>query len=370
MKIPFVDLARQHRNLDKEISAAMSRVMENGSFILGEEVAQFEAEFAAFCQVNHCVGLDNGTSALELALRAYQIGPGDEVITAANTFIATVSAIVSTGARPVLVDIDPRTYHLDISAVAQAVTSRTRAIIPVHLYGQPVEMDPLLEIARAKKLRVIEDAAQAHGAIYRERRVGSLGDAACFSFYPAKNLGAYGDGGALVTNDYRVAETVCMLRNYGQSRKYEHKFMAYNRRLDALQAAVLRVKLPKLEKWNEFRGQHAAHYRQLLAGTPLLLPEVREEASHVYHLYVVRTEWRDELRANLVARGIETGIHYPIPIHLQESCRNLGYKPGDFPQTEQCAAGILSLPIFPELTVEQITYVSEAISTFYAKKTW
>jgi dTDP-4-amino-4,6-dideoxygalactose transaminase len=363
-KIPFVDLTAQHHSLAKEINAAISQVMENAAFILGREVALFEAEFASYCQVNHCVGLDNGTSALELALRAYQIGPGDEVITAANTFMATVSAIASTGARPVLVDIDPQSYHLDLSAVVRAITPRTRAIIPVHLYGQAVEMDPLLALARRKKLLVIEDAAQAHGAFYHERRVGSLGDAACFSFYPAKNLGAYGDAGALVTNDQGLAEQVRMLRNYGQAQKYEHKFMAYNRRLDTLQAAVLRVKLAKLDLWNEKRVQHAARYRQLLAETPVILPQAIDEASHVYHLYVIRTGRRDELRAYLAEKGIETGIHYPIPVHLQAACRPLGYKKGEFPLTEKYATEILSLPIYPELTLEQIEYVAATIKKF------
>jgi dTDP-4-amino-4,6-dideoxygalactose transaminase len=364
MNVPFVDLKAQYHALAQQVDQAMNRVLESSAFILGEDVTLFENEFAAYCQVAHCVGLDNGTSALELALRAGDIGPGDEVITAANTFIATASAIAFTDATPVLVDIDPRTYNLDILAVERALSSRTRAIIPVHLYGQPADMDPLLDLAQRKDLLLIEDACQAHGATYKGRRVGSLGDIACFSFYPAKNLGAYGDGGALVTNDAAIAEKIRMLRNYGQTAKYHHKFIAYNRRLDTLQAAILRIKLRYLDDWNARRAEHARLYDKLLANAPVTIPPIAGAVSHVYHLYVIRVQNRDALRAHLAQHGIASGIHYPVPIHLQEAYRHLGYGRGSFPITEKVADDILSLPMYPELTVEQITYVAEAVTEF------
>ena len=364
MKVPFVDLKAQYATLKDEVGEAMSRVLESASFILGEEVRLFEEEFAAYCQVDHCVGLDSGTSALELALRAYDIGPGDEVITVANSFIATASAIAFTGAKPVLVDIDPRSYNLDVAAVERAITPRTRAVIPVHLYGHPADMGPLLEIARDRRLVVIEDACQAHGARFEGRRVGSLGHVGCFSFYPGKNLGAYGDGGALVTNDAAVAEKVRMLRNYGQLRKYYHKFIAYNRRLDSLQAAILRVKLRYLDGWNTARARNARLYDQLLATTPVVTPCALDGVSHVYHLYVIRVQKRDALQAYLRERGIETGIHYPVPIHLQEAYGYLGYRKGDYPVTEEFAGQILSLPMYPELSVEQTSYVAAAVRDF------
>jgi dTDP-4-amino-4,6-dideoxygalactose transaminase len=365
MNVPFVDLKAQYHVLAEEVNQAISQVLENTSFILGEDVELFEQELAAYCGTEHCVGLDNGTSALELTLRAFGIGPGHEVITAANTFIATVSAIAFTGATPVLVDIDPRTYNLDVEAVERAITSRTKAILPVHLYGQPADMKPLLHLARLNNLALIEDACQAHGAYYRGQRVGSLGDAACFSFYPAKNLGAYGDGGAMVTNDAEIAAKVRMLRNYGQTRKYHHKFVAYNRRLDTLQAAVLRVKLRYLDQWNEDRARNAQRYDELLADLPVITPDVAAEISHVYHLYVIRVRNREALQAHLSERGIATGIHYPVPIHLQEAYLYLGYEQGDFPKTEECAKEILSLPMYAELTAEQCIYVADAIHEFH-----
>ena len=370
MNVPFVDLRAQYKSLASEVQRAISAVLERGDFILGKEVDLFEEEFAAYCGVKHAVGVDSGTSALELALRAYGIGPGDEVITAANTFIATALAVSYTKATPVLVDVDPQTYTIDLSLLESAITDRARAIVPVHLYGHPVDMDPIMEIARKYGLVVIEDACQAHGAKYRGKRVGSLGHAAAFSFYPAKNLGAYGDGGMVVTNDERVAESLQLLRNYGQREKYHHVSRGYNRRLDTLQAAVLRVKLKHLDEWNAARRRHAQLYDELLAHSPVVVPAEADYAESVYHLYVIRVEAcpersrrnRDELRAYLQDKGIATGIHYPIPIHLQPAYRDLGYEKGSFPVTEEYAEQILSLPMYAELTPDSIEYVTEAIS--------
>lgn len=361
-KVPFVDLIAQYESIESEIDAAILSVVHRADFILGEEVELFETEFAAFCEATQAVGLDSGTSALELALRAFGIGEGDEVITVANTFIATASAISFTGARPVLVDCDPQTYTIDVAQIEPAITPRTQAIIPVHLYGQPADMDPILDIARRHGLTVIEDACQAHGARYKGRRAGTMGDAAAFSFYPAKNLGGCGDGGMLVTNDAATADRVRKLRNYGQSAKYHHVQMGYNRRLDTIQAAVLRVKLPYLDRWNAQRREHAASYDQLLAGSGATIPAVADYAEHVYHLYVIQTSVdRDGLRRRLQEQGISTGIHYPIPIHLQESYRDLDYARGRFPVTEQLADRGVSLPMFAELSPGAIERVSQAI---------
>ncbi len=366
VSVPFVDLTAQRLPIAHELEEALARVMRSNSYILGEEVELFEQEFAAFCGASYAVGVDSGTSALELILRAYGIGPGDEVITAANTFVATTFAISYTGARPVLVDIDPCTYTVDIVQVQEAITPRTRAIMPVHLYGQPADMDPILALARQHNLIVIEDACQAHGARYKGRRVGSLGHAAAFSFYPAKNLGAFGDGGMVVTNDPDIAETIRKLRNYGQSAKYHHELLGYNRRLDTLQAAVLRVKLKYLDEWNAARRAHARLYQQLLGGNGIRLPVEANYAEAVWHLYVIRTVARDKLQAHLKERRIGTGIHYPIPIHLQPAYRDLGYGVGDFPVTEHSAGELLSLPMFAELTPEQIAYVANTIKEFLA----
>jgi len=360
MSVPFVDLARLHEPLWPQLQEAMAAVVRRNAFILGEEVAQFERAFAAYCEARYCVGLDNGSSALELALRAWGIGEGDDVITAPNSFIATASAIAVTGARPVFVDIDPRTYTLDVSQLEAAITPRTKALIPVHLYGQPADMDPLMDIARRHGLYVLEDACQAHGARYKGRRVGSLGDAAAFSFYPAKNLGCFGDGGALTTNDAALAERVAQLRHYGQRKKYEHIFLAYNRRLDTLQAAVLNVKLPHLEQWNAARRRLAARYTELLADV-VQTPVVADYAEHVFHLYVVRVPQRERVAARLKEAGIDTGQHYPIPIHLQEAYRYLGYEPGAFPEAERACQEALSLPMFPGLTEEEMENVAAAL---------
>ncbi len=366
MNIPLVDLKIQYRSLAAEIQQAVQRAMERADFILGSEVSAFEEEFAAFCGAKYAVGLATGTDALHLGLRACGIGPGDEVITAPNSFIATAAAITFSGATPVFADIDPRTFNLDPVAVEQAITPRTRAIVPVHLYGQPADMDALQALARRYDLKIIEDACQAHGAEYKGQRVGSLGDVAAFSFYPGKNLGAYGDGGAAVTSDPQIAETLRMLRNYGQSRKYHHDFLAFNSRLDNLQAAILRVKLRHMDAWNRKRRKAAAHYTRLLAPEGMPVPRAMPEVSHVYHLYVIRSTRRDELLRFLNERGIGAGIHYPIPIHLQSAYAALGGRPGDFPNAESACREVLSLPLFPEITRDQIETICSAIREFQA----
>jgi dTDP-4-amino-4,6-dideoxygalactose transaminase len=366
-QVLFVDLVAQYRAIAAEINEAMSKVIREADFILGREVRLFEEEFAHFCEVRYAVALDSGTSALELALRAYDIGPGDEVITVANSFIASALAISHTRATPVLVDADPRTYTIDVSAIAKAITRRTKAIVPVHLYGHPADMDPIGKLAEQHKLVVIEDACQAHGTRYKGRRAGSLGHAAAFSFYPGKNLGAYGDGGMVVTNDRDLAQRLEMLRNYGQKRKYEHLIQGYNRRLDTLQAAVLRVKLKYLEEWNAARRRHAEMYARLLEGSRSVTPREADYAESVWHLYVIRVDERDALKEHLESRNISAGIHYPIPIHLQPAYQHLGYKKGDFPVAEEYAERILSLPMFAELTSNSIDWVAETICDFTSR---
>jgi len=365
-QVPFVDLASQYRSIAAEIDEAVSRVIRETDFILGREVGRFEEEFASFCEAKWAVGVDSGTSALELALRAYEIGPGDEVITAANSFIASALAISHAGATPVLVDVDADTYAIEVATIERAITSRTKAIIPVHLYGHPADMEPIMRLAQRHGLVVIEDACQAHGARYKGKRAGSLGHAAAFSFYPGKNLGAYGDGGAVVTSDDAIAKRLGMLRNYGQREKYQHMFRGYNRRLDTLQAAVLRIKLKHLEEWNDARRQHAKTYCRLLGQTGIGVPRAAAHSESVWHLYVIQTDQRDAMKEYLASRGIGVGIHYPIPIHLQPAYRDLGYRPGDFPVTEECARRILSLPMYAELTPEIVNRVAETTNEFAA----
>jgi dTDP-4-amino-4,6-dideoxygalactose transaminase len=363
--VRFVDLTAQMAELDQEISEAVSSVIRQADFILGAEVAAFEREFAAYCEVAHAVGVDSGYSALELALRALGVGPGDEVITQANTFIATVSAIIAVGARPVLVDCDAQGAS-DPAAFAAAITPRTRALLPVHLFGRVGDMPAIMELARGADLVVIEDACQAHGARLGGRRAGSWGDASAFSFYPGKNLGALGDAGALVTNRDDVAQTVRALRHYGQRVKYVHEVApAFNRRLDTIQAAALRIKLRRLDTWNTNRALIADAYRAGLADTPLALPPREEPGRHVYHLFVVQTDQRDQLRSYLSDSGIETGIHYPIPLHLQPALQNLGHAAGDFRNAEWLAARSLSLPMFPEMSAQDIDAVMTAVQEFF-----
>lgn len=362
--VKFVDLKAQYQEIKAEIDGAMALVLERADFILGKEVSWFEDEFAQYCGTTYAVGVDNGTSALELSLRALDVGPGDEVLVPTNSFIATAAAVSFTGATPVFVDVDALSYHIDVEQMASKITPRTKAIIPVHLYGQPVDMDPIMAVAERHGLFVVEDACQAHGARYKGRPVGSFGHAAAFSFYPGKNLGAYGDGGAVVTNDANIANRLRMMRNCGQREKYNHVFPAFNRRLDTLQAAILRVKLRYLDKWNAMRRQWAALYDQLLEGSGVAKPVVLPDVEHVYHLYVIQAPNRDALQAHLSANGIATGIHYPIPIHLQPTYADLGYKPGDFPVAEAAAKRLLSLPMFAELKAEEVELVAESIREF------
>jgi dTDP-4-amino-4,6-dideoxygalactose transaminase len=359
--IPFVDLKAQYRSIKPEIDEAVARVLESGHFALGPEVAAFEEEFAAYCQAKHAIGVNSGTSALHLALLAAGIGPGDEVITVPHTFVATVAAIHYTGARTVFVDIDPRSFTMDPALIEAAITPRTKAILPVHLYGQMADMDSILEIARKHKLLVIEDAAQAHGAEYRGRRAGSLGDLGCFSFYPGKNLGAYGEGGMVVTNNPEYTRTVRMLRDWGAEKKYEHVLKGYNYRLEGMQGAILRVKLRHLEAWTEARRAHATYYDELLAGSGVKTPEEMPYARHVYHIYAVRTAQRAALIQHLNARNIQSGIHYPSPVHLLPAYSDLGYKAGQFPHSEKAANEVLSLPMCAELSDAQMETVNVAV---------
>lgn len=373
MRVPFVDLKVQYEAIREELEREFQKVFEKTAFIMGPALAEFEEAFARYCRVKHAIGVANGTDALLLALKALGIGPGDEVITAVNTFIATAEAIVHAGATPVFVDCDPQTYNINVKQLEAKITPRTKAIIPVHLYGQPADMDPILELAKNRGLYVIEDAAQAHGATYRGRKAGSMSQIACFSFYPAKNLGAYGDAGAVVTNDDAIALTVRKLRDHGGVEKYQHDLVGYNSRLDTLQAAVLLVKLKYLDAWNRRRQENAQLYDALLAEVPgIVTPNVLEGATHVYHLYVIRVERgsRDELQRFLRERGVHTGVHYPRPLHLTPAFGYLGYRMGDFPVAERYASQILSLPMYPELTREQIEYVVECIDEYarrYAK---
>ena len=363
-QVPFVDLKAQYNNLSKELDEALLKTTRSTAFILGPEVTKFEQEFAAYCHANHAIGVDSGTSALELILRSLGIGSDDEVITPANTFIATVLAISSSGAKPILVDADPDTYNIDVSKIEDVISDKTKAIMPVHLYGQPADMDAIWEIARRYDLFVIEDACQAHGAKYKGKRAGSLGHAAAFSFYPSKNLGAYGDGGMAVTNDEQIAASLKKLRNYGQSKKYHHETIGFNRRLDSLQASILRVKLQHLDSWNKARREHAKTYNRLLQGSTVKTPKTINHAKPVWHLYVVRVKNRDALQKSLSDCGVHTGIHYPIPIHMQTAYKHLGYQKGDFPVTEEYAQQILSLPMYAEMTSGQIQYVIDSILEF------
>ncbi len=368
--IPLVDLKAQYAALRPDIDAAIARVIANASFIMGPEVRAFEEAFAAYCQARHAVGLSSGTAAIELTLRALGVGPGDEVITTPFTFIATAEAISAVGARPVFADIQAATYNLDPAAVEAAITPRTRALLPVHLYGQPADTGALAAIAQRHGLFLIEDAAQAHGAEIDGRRVGSLGDAACFSFYPGKNLGCYGDGGAVTTDDEALAGRLRKLRDHGRVSKYVHDELGYGHRLDALQAAVLSAKLPHLDAANAARRRLAARYDELLAASDLVLPVTPVGVAPVWHLYVVRTPRRDEVLASLKAQGIEAGIHYPLPLHLQPAYRSLGLGPGSFPVAEAASQQVLSLPLFPELSEAQQERVARAALSSPARRVY
>jgi dTDP-4-amino-4,6-dideoxygalactose transaminase len=387
MKVPFLDLKAQYKQIEHEVLPLVTEAMENGMFIGGPNVEGFEKEFVEFCNSKYCIGVNSGTDALRFALMASGVGPGDEVITVPNTFIATTEAISQVGATPVFVDIDENTCNMDpeklnafieqkctfdqstSKLINQSTGSPVKAVIPVHLYGQTADMDPIMEIARKRGLHVIEDACQAHGAKYKNNAAGSMAAAGCFSFYPGKNLGAYGEGGAVVTHDEKIAAEIRMIRDHGQNKKYFHTMEGYNGRLDAIQAAVLRVKLKRLAAWNESRNDHAAYYNELLSDVPgIEFAKVADNAESVYHLYVIMVDDRDALQQFLGDKGIATGLHYPMPLHLQKAYDHLGYKEGDFPVTERTAKRLLSLPMYPELTRDQIKYVTDCIKKFISKK--
>jgi dTDP-4-amino-4,6-dideoxygalactose transaminase len=387
MNIPFLDLKTQFREIEHEVLPMVKEAMENAAFIGGPQVSGFETEFAAFCDSKYGVGVNSGTDALRFALMAAGVGPGDEVITVPHTFIATTEAISQVGAKPVFVDIDPKTYNMDpnklgdylnkhskafgsgLQPPASGLQPRPKAVIPVHLYGQPANMDPILEIAKKKNLVVIEDACQAHGSLYKGKKAGSMGMVGCFSFYPGKNLGAYGEGGAVVTQSEDIANKIRMIRDHGQAKKYYHDMEGYNGRLDAIQAGVLRIKLRRLASWNESRRRNAQYYNELLSPIKgVTVPKEADGCRHVYHLYVILVDDRDGLQKYLNDKGVGTGLHYPVPLHLQKAYAYQGYKEGEFPVTESVAKRLLSLPMFPELTKAQIEYVADCIKQFMSKK--
>ncbi|NKM99103.1 DegT/DnrJ/EryC1/StrS family aminotransferase [Rhizobium leguminosarum] len=364
--IPFLDIKAQYQSIKGEIDAAVLGVLASGQYVLGDEVAHFEQEFADYCNVKHAIAVNTGTSALHLALLAAGVGPGDEVITVPFTFVATVSAICYTGARPVFVDVEPVTLTMDPAEVEAKITPRTKAIVPVHLYGQMADMDAIKAIAERHGIPVIEDACQAHGAQYKGHRAGSIGLSGCFSFYPGKNLGACGEGGMVVTNDDDQAKTMRMLRDWGQEQRYHHLLKGFNYRMDAIQGAILRVKLRHLEAWTEARRTHARRYSSLLAGsTVLTTPVEAADRRHVYHVYAIRSRDRDGLQRLLSAEGIPSGLHYPIPVHLQKAHADLGYQAGDFPVSEAAAREVLSLPIYPEMPVRHVDQVVAALEYAY-----
>ncbi|QQO23311.1 DegT/DnrJ/EryC1/StrS family aminotransferase [Bradyrhizobium diazoefficiens] len=358
--IPFLDLKAQYRQIKPEIDAAVARVVSSGHFVLGPEVTAFERRFAEYCRTAHCLAVNSGTSALHLALLAAGVGPGDEVITVSMTFVATTAAVLYSGAKPVFVDVDPVTWTMDPALIEAAITPRTKAVLPVHLHGLMADMDPIMSIARRYGLVVIEDAAQAHGAEYRGLRAGSIGDLGCFSFYPGKNLGAFGEGGAVVTNRSDFARRVSLQRDWGQEAKYDHVIPGYNYRMDEIQGAVLNVKLDYIERWTEARRSLAERYNELLSELSFARPQPPRDARHVYHVYSVRLQRRDDALTLLRDAGIGAGIHYPIPVHLQKAYAELGYRAGDLPVTESLANDFLSLPIYPELLPDRAT---EVVST-------
>ena len=367
--VPYLDLKAQLRPIRPEIDAAIARALDNCSFCLGPDVAQFEKDFAAFCGAEHCLAMNSGTSALHIAMRLLGVGPGDEVITTPYTFIATSWAISYCGAKPVFVDIEDATFNLDPRLVERAITPRTKAVLPVHLYGQPCDLDSLLAIGQKHKLPLVEDAAQAHSAKYKGRSIGTFGAMSCFSFYPAKNLGAAGEGGALVTNNAEYATHARALREHGSRVRYHHDEIGFNYRMEGIQGAVLGVKLKHLQTWQAGRRRVARRYHELLAETPLRLPQEPEYAESAWHLYTVRHPRRDALKGHLDANGIGNAVHYPMPLHLQKAYASLGYKPGDFPVAEQAAREVLSLPMYPELTDAQIQRVVAVVREFFKKGT-
>ncbi len=363
MQIPFVDLKMQYASIKEEVLVEISQVLDGMQLFLGKNVRALESDYAAYCNTEFAIGVSSGTDALHIALRACGLGPGDEVITVSHTFIATVEAIILTGAKPVLIDIDPETYNMDPGQLEKAITPKTKAIIPVHIYGQPADMDPIIEIARAHNLKIIEDACQAHGAAYKGRRTGSMGDAGCFSFYFTKNLGAYGEGGIVTTSDPEIADRCRMARDHGQNAKYHHAMIGINGRLDEIQAAVLRIKLRHLDDWLEQRRLLAQTYNSSLY-QDYIVPEEMPWAKHVYHLYVIRTPERDRLREYLESKGVASGMHYPIPVHLQKAWRACRGPELSLPVTEKITQEIISLPMYPELTIEEVDYVCNCVNEF------
>jgi dTDP-4-amino-4,6-dideoxygalactose transaminase len=361
MTIPFVDLKSLHSEIKDDLREVFDRVLDNSTFVLGPEVQRFEQEFAAYCGTEHCVAVNTGTAAIHLALAALSIGPGDEVITVPHTFIATAEAITAVGAKPVFIDINPISFTMDPSLLEAAITSKTRAIIPVDLYGQVADMEPILEIANRHGIPVIEDACQAHGAEYRGRKAGAFGVAGCFSFYPGKNLGACGEGGAVTTNDADLAQRIRLWRDHGSSKRYEHIFPGLNMRMEGIQGGVLSVKLKYLDRWNDQRRLAASAYDKALADTDIEVPTEMDYGRHVYHLYVIQSDNRDALRRQLSDAGIESGLHYPTPLHLQEAYRFLGYKQGDFPVTERVKSRILSLPMYPGIEPKAVARVTSEL---------
>ena len=365
MKVPLLELVRQYNGLRGEIDTAVGSVIEKGNFILGENVAKFEEEAAAYCGVKYAVGVANGTDALELSMRALGIGGGDEVITTPFTFIATTEAICLCGAKPVLVDIEPDTFNMDARLIEKAVTPRTKAVIPVHLFGQACDMDAITSVAKKREINIIEDCCQAIGAEFKGKRVGGFGNTGCFSFFPSKNLGCFGDGGMITTDDRALTEKIRMLRVHGESARYRHSIEGRNSRLDELQAAILRVKLRRLDGFNDARRRNASLYDGLLKGLDgIKVPLEAAGRRHVYNIYNIRTKQRDKLREALTMKGIGTAVYYPIPLHLQDVYRGAGWKRGDFPETEKACGEVLALPVFPELTEEEIRYVSGAVRDF------
>ena len=369
MKIPYLDLQAQYQSIKAEIDSAISKVLDHSSFVLGPAVQEFENNYAKYCGVSHCAGVNNGTNALLLALKALDIGPGDEVITVANTFIATVAAIHHSGAKPVLVDVDPISRNMDVNLLSIALSNKTKAVIPVHLYGRTADMDPIIDLANKYSIHVLEDSAQAQGAVYKGKKAGSIGEIAAFSFYPGKNLGAYGEAGAITTDNPKLDKDVRMLRDHGSDKKYHHDFPGYNARMEGIQGAVLNVKLKYLDQWNKARNKVAGWYDEALQELPITLPSrVDEYCEQIYHVYVIETEHRDDLQKYLQKNDIPTIIHYPIPVYLQKAFEHLCYKKGDFPVTEKLSNDILSLPIFPEMTKDQVDYVCEKIRDFFNGK--
>ena len=362
MEVPYLDLKAQYLAHREEFDTAIQKVIDKTAFAGGPFVQKFEEEFASYCQTKHAIGVSSGTSALWIALLAMGVGPGDEVITTPNTFIATAEAISFAGATPVFVDIDEQTYNINPAAIEAAITPKTKVIIPVHLFGQMADMGPIMNIAKKHNLLVIEDASQAHGAYYNGRRAGSIGDVGCFSFYPGKNLGAFGEAGGIVTNHSELAAKMRMIRDHGQSKKYHHRIVGWNGRMDGIQGAVLSVKLKYIDKWNELRRQHAHQYDNLLMTMPnVITPYVASYGTPVYHIYPVRVTNRDEVLASMGKLGVRCGIHYPVPLHMQEAYADLDYKEGDFPISERCSAEYLSLPMFPELTPSQLLHVASSL---------